>query len=103
MQLDSDNLKSESKKLKRYNNEQKMLDKIIIHLKMCKNFKELESNPISKMYGFERLKYSLSDYYSFRLEKGGVIRLIISVDEENNIIKIEFISMDHYNDFKRKI
>jgi Txe/YoeB family toxin of Txe-Axe toxin-antitoxin module len=103
MQLESSNLKSELKKLKRYPMEQKVLDRVLKHIKICENFKALDTNPISRMYSFERLKYGLSQYYSFRLEKSGVIRLIVSIDEENNIVSIEYISVDHYDDFKRKI
>ena len=101
MQLDSSNLKREEKKLKRYQNEQKMLEKIIKYIKMCNNYNDLRNNPLSRIYGFEELKYNLNSYCSFRLEKGGVIRLIIRIDEDENIVKIEFISMNHYEDFKR--
>lgn len=103
MQLNSDNLKKEEKKLKRYQSEQKQLKKIIKHIKMCNNYKELETNPFSKVYGFERLKYKLNEYYSFRLEKSGVIRLIVKINEDENLVKIEFISMEHYDDYKRKL
>ena len=101
MLLESSSLKKEEKKLGRYQNAQKELEKIIKHIKMCNNYRELKLNPFSKIYGFEELKHELSGYCSFRLEKSGVIRLIISADEEENVIKIEFISTDHYKDFKR--
>ena len=55
------------------------------------------------MYGFERLKYFKDEYYSFNLGKNkGVIRLIFKIDREYNAVILKFISMDHYNDFKRK-
>ncbi len=103
MQLDSSYLKKEEKKLKRYPNEQKMLEKIIKHIKMSNNYRELKLNPVSRIYGFEELKHELSGFCSFRLEKSGVIRLIVTIDEDENIVKIEYISMDHYNDFKRRL
>lgn len=56
----------------------------------------------SIMYGFERLKYFNGEFYSFNLgKKGGVIRLIFRIDKENNAVILEFISMNHYEDFKR--
>lgn len=103
MQLDSSNLKNEEKKLKRYQEEQKELKKIIKHIKFCNNYTDLRLNPLSKIYGFEELKHELNGYNSFRLGKSGVIRLIVTVDEKENIIKIVFISMNHYEDFKRKL
>lgn len=102
MQLDSAVLRKEQKKLKKYFKEQDMLEKILVHIKQCQTYNELCSNPISNMYGFEALKQNLSGYYSFNLCKnGGVIRLICSIDKDNNLVKIEFISMDHYRDFKK--
>ena len=103
MQLDSSCLEKELKKLMRYQNAIEMLKKIIKHIKMCNNFKELKCNPISRIYGFERLKYSLNEYHSFRLGESGVIRLIVKINEDENLIKVEFISMNHYDDFKRKL
>lgn len=103
MQLESSNLKKEEKKLKKYQNEKRTLEKIIKHIKICNNYNELKNNQMSVIYGFEELKYELSGYCSFRLEKSGVIRLIIKVEADNNIVNIEFISMEHYNDFKRKL
>ena len=47
---------------------------------------------------------TLKGYYSFNLcKKGGVIRLIFTIDEYNNIVNLIFISMNHYEDFKRNI
>lgn len=101
MQLNSIDLKKEEKKLKRYQNEQKMLEVVIKHIKMCNNYRDLKNNPMSRVYEFEELKHELNGYFSFRLGKSGTIRLIVTIDEERNIVKIEFISMDHYKDFKR--
>ena len=103
MHLDSSALNKEKKKLKNYNEEKLTLEKIVKYIKFCNDYKELKSNPFSKVYGFEELKYELSGYSSFRISKSGVIRLITKVDEDNNKVIIKFISMEHYEDFKRKL
>lgn len=68
------------------------------------DFKELKHNPLSNTYRFEQLKHEYSDYYSFNLCKAGsgVIRLILTVNEETNTVIFEFITFNHYKDFKRK-
>ena len=104
VQLCRDNYNNQEKKLGRYKNEQATYNKIIEHIKMCRNFDELQYSPISKMYGFEPLKYQCSGYYSFNLsKKGGVIRLIVSENEDCTVLNLEFISMDHYKDFKKRL
>lgn len=96
--------KNSKKNIKKHYSEQDTLDMIINHIKQCINFDELKNNPISIMYGYEQLKYELNNYYSFNLcKKGGKIRLIFSVDESLNQISLEFISIDHYIDFKNKL
>lgn len=56
------------------------------------------------MYGFEPLKHEMRGYYSFNLCKvGGVIRLVFTIDVKNNSVNLEYISMNHYKDFKEKI
>lgn len=95
--------KNSLKKLKKNYNEQMMYEKIVNHMKICNNFKDFSNNPISIMYGFEPLKHELNGYYSCNLNKnGGTIRLIFSSDE-NNIITLEYVSTDHYLDFKKII
>lgn len=102
MQLCRDKFENQEKKLKRYKKERETYDKIINLIKMSRTFDELQSSPISKMYGFEALKHECSGFYSFNLsKKGGVIRLIVSEGKEKTILNLEYISMDHYNDFKR--
>ena len=102
MQIDRTNFKGEEKKLKRYPREQQTLEKVLTHIKQCQSYQELCQNPISWMYGFEYLKHRMNGYCSFHLSKnGGVIRLICSIDEVNNRVTLEFISMDHYQDFNR--
>ena len=96
--------KSSEKKIKRQYNEICILDKIKTHIKQCNNYIELKDHPISKIYGYEPLKYELNGYYSFNLCKnGGKIRLIFSIDENNNIVVLEYISNNHYTDFKNKL
>lgn len=104
MRLDRTNFKKEEKKLKKHYNEQQMLEKILVHLKQCSSYEDILYNPISRMYGFESLKHGMSGYYSFNLCKnGGVIRLICSINKEEKIVQLVYISMDHYEDFKKKI
>lgn len=80
-----------------------MLNKIILHIKECHTYEELSKHPVSIMYGFESLKEDMNGYYSFNLCKnGGTIRLIVSIDKENKIVKLEYITMKHYEDIKRK-
>ena len=56
------------------------------------------------MYGLERLKYKLHDFYSFNLNKnGGKIRLICSILDKENTAVLEYISSDHYKDFKKGV
>ena len=103
MQLDYIDFDKEKKKLKRYPAEKEILGKIIIHIKSCKTYQELKFNALSKIYGFEELKHELAGYSSFRLGKNGVIRLIIKVDIEKDIVYFRYISLDHYDDFKRRL
>ncbi len=105
MQITYGNLyRSSEKNIKRRFKEQDTLNKIKNHIKQSSNFIELKSNPISIMYGFEQLKYELNDYYSFNLCKnGGKIRLIFSIDISLNQVSLEYISVEHYADFKNKL
>lgn len=104
MIINRDNFNNQEKKLKRYIPEKRTYDMIINHIKLCNSFEELQYSPIAAMYGFEALKYELSGYYSFRLsKKGGLIRLIVSKGKNYDELNLEYISMDHYEDFKRRI
>ena len=80
-----------------------MLEKIIKHIKISSSCNDLKNNPMSRIYDFEELKYELNGYCSFRLEKNGIIRLLVKLNEEENSVKLEYISMDHYRDFKRML
>lgn len=104
MQLVRENFKNEEKKLKKHHDEQNRLDMILNHIKQCQSFEELWNSPISMMYGFEALKHEMKGYYSFNLCKnGGVIRFICTIDKQEKSVKLEYISMNHYEDFKKKI
>ena len=96
--------KKSEKSIKKKYEEQRTLDMIKTHIKQCKSFTELEIHPFSIMYGFEPLKYELAGYYSFNLCKNrGTVRLIFSVSESSNQVCLEYISTDHYADFKKII
>ncbi len=90
------------KKLNKYPKEHNNFNKIINHIKLCNSYIDLLYNPLSHMYGFSQKKHELSNYYSFNLEKnGGVIRLLLEIDVDNNIVYLIYISTHHYVDFKR--
>ena len=104
MRLERENFEKEIKKLKKHNNELEMLEKILVHIKQTCSYDDLCCNPISRMYGFEVLKYEMCGYHSFNLcKKGGVIRLICKINKEDKSVSLEYISMNHYEDFKEKI
>lgn len=92
--------KSYNKNIKYLKNrvfEKKLLDEILYYIKKQPNFSTMINDPLSNLYRLERLKYELSDYYSFRLSK--VIRLIIKPSDNNIEVYLVYISKDHYNDF----
>lgn len=89
------------KKLKKHKKEYDNFLKIVSIIENTRDFNELIHLPQVKMYGFERLKHDMNEYYSFNLnKKGGTIRLIVKPCINNTIeIYMIFISYDHYNDF----
>ncbi len=91
---------SSVKKLKNYKEELWLLEEILDTIKSFDSFDLMIHDPILHMYHFERLKYDLSDFYSFRLSK--VIRLIIRSVSSGVEVDLIYISMDHYNDFSLK-
>jgi len=104
--ITTDDYKKSLKKLsKKYHVEYERLTNILSYIKRVKNCHDLNNNPIANTYGFERLKHELNEYHSFKLSKGrgGVIRLIVAIDFDNNILTLVFISHNHYEDFKRKV
>ena len=91
------------KKLKKYSEEKNYLDEILDIIRNSKDFDILLSNPLSKMYGMERLKYELNKYYSLNPSKhGGVIRLIIKQCDNGVEVDLVYLSYDHYKDFNEK-
>lgn len=95
--------KNSLKNIENRHKEKKTLDMILNHIKQCSDFKDLKTNPISMMFEYEPLKYELNGYHSFNLNKnGGKIRLIFSV-KCNDVLTLEYISVEHYEDFKNKI
>lgn len=90
------------KKLKKHTKELENLKKIIHIVENADNFNILINLPIAKMYGFERLKHKLNEFYSFNLNKnGGTIRLIVKPNGDNSIeLYFAFISFTHYDDFE---
>lgn len=87
------------KKIKKNNEATLTLEEIINYIEYTLSFKELEINPISKIYNFERLKYNNNEFYSFRLTK--LIRLIVTPSVEGNSINLCYISTKHYEDFNK--
>ena len=95
--------KNSLKKIKNKYSEKEMLEKILNHIKRCNDFCEFKKNPISLIYGFEALKYEFNGYYRCNLNKnGGTVRLIFTSNEDD-LITLEFVSTDHYKDFKKVI
>lgn len=91
------------KKLKKYPKEMNNLDKILDIIRYSDDFNALLSNPLSKMYGMERLKYELNKFYSLNPSKrGGVIRLIIKPNDNGVEVDLVYISYDHYKDFNER-
>ena len=91
------------KKLKKYSEEKNYLDEILDIIRNSKDFDTLLSNPLSKMYGMERLKYELNKYYSLNpFKHGGVIRLIIKQCDNGVEVDLVYLSYDHYKDFNEK-
>ena len=104
MKIQREDFKNEKKKLKKHKKEWENYEKIIIHIRNVKNYNELSIHPFSIMYGFEKLKHFEDEFYSFNLQKNkGVIRLIFNIDKKSNTVILKYISVKHYEDFKRKI
>ena len=104
VKIDRTNFKRQEKKLKNRHKELIEFEKVIRHIRNCKTFQELCEHEFSKLYKLELLKEDLTGYYSFNLCKNsGKIRLIFSINEELNIIRLVFISTNNYEDFKKYI
>lgn len=105
MYLNRTYFKNQEKKLKKYPEEQRRLQKILLFMKQCETYQELKHHSLAALYGFEELRHTMSGYCGFNLcrANSGMIRLIFRVDIKTNIIDLIYISMDHYIDFKRSI
>lgn len=91
------------KELKKYPKEKANLEEILELIRISENFNQLISNPFTKMYQLERLKYNLNKFYSLNPSKsGGKIRLIIRPVENEVEVELIYISYDHYKDFNEK-
>lgn len=77
------------------------LDKILSHIEAINSFDELKNHPISLLYGFEVLRSDLTGYYKFSITSNNKYRLLFSYNIEYNIIILEYISENHYEDFKK--
>ena len=85
------------KKIKNHHLEQEELNYILEYLRSKRYFHEIINDPMSKIYGFERLRYELNSFYSFKLSK--MVRLIVKPNDENIELYLVYISTKHYDDF----
>ena len=78
------------------------LNRVINHIEDVNNYCDLKNSEVSWTYGFEELKEDLSGYCRFSIDKNGrngKLRLIFSCS--NDSVRLEYISDEHYVDFKR--
>lgn len=89
------------KKIKRNHDALSSLYEILDYIECTSTFHDLERNPLSKIYNFERLKYENNNFYSFRLSK--TIRLIVKQSCCSNCcLELCYISRKHYDDFSKE-
>lgn len=93
--------KNSCKKMKKKPEFKEELDKILSHIEAINSFDELKDHPISLLYGFEVLRSDLTGYYKFSITSNNKYRLLFSYNIEYNIIILEYISENHYEDFKK--
>lgn len=96
--------KNTKRKIKKNYEANDKLNKILTHISNVNSFEMLVNHVISKIYGFEVLKEDLTGYYRFSLDKNsnsGKYRLLFSYSESDNSITLEYISDNHYEDFKK--
>lgn len=95
--------KNSIKKIKSNYDAKSKLEKIISYIEALNNLDEIKNDIILKMYGYEELRSDLSGYYRFGIDKNsntGKLRLIFS-KIDNHTIQLEYVSDEHYQDFKR--
>lgn len=97
--IETPGYKNSKKKIKNNYLAQDKLKEVISHIEVCDNYSSLKINPISKIYGLEELSGDLSGYCKFSLSISK-LRLIFTKEEEQ-IVKLEYISDEHYTDFKK--
>lgn len=93
--------KNSCKKMKKKPEVKEELDIILSHMEAVNSFDELKTHPISLLYGFEVLRSDLTGYYKFSITRNNKYRLLFSYDSVKNIITLEYISENHYEDFKK--
>ena len=94
--------KNSLKKIKKNYEAKGKLNAVISHIETVDDYEKLKNHEVSSLYGFEELKDDLSGYCRFSIDKNGKngkLRLIFSCS--NDSIKLEYISNEHYEDFKR--
>ena len=94
--------KNSLRKIKKSYEAKEKLNKVLNHIEILPNYEDLKNHEMSKIYGFKELKDDLSGYCRFSLDKNGKngkLRLILSCS--NDSICLEYISDEHYEDFKR--
>lgn len=97
---ESTGYKNSLKKIKRNSNLQQELNKILSHIESIESFEELKDSCISTLYDFEVLRGDLSGYYKFSLN-GNKTKYRLLFSYSNLEIVLEYISDEHYMDFKR--
>ena len=100
---ESKGYKNSIKKIKNNYEAKDKIEKIISYLEVINSFEEIKNDVVLKMYGYEELREDLSGYYRFGIDKNsktGKLRLLFS-KIDNNAIQLEYISTEHYRDFKR--
>lgn len=87
------------KNIKKHKKELELLSEILDYIKRQPTFSKMIEDPLNRIYHFERLKYELNEFYSFRLSK--VVRLIVKPKNNDIEVNLVYISKDHYNDFNK--
>ena len=94
--------KNSLRKIKKNYLAREKLNNVLIHISQVENYSKLKSHVVSWTYGFEELTGDLSGYCRFSIDKNGrsgKLRLIFSCSDDS--ITLEYISDEHYEDFKR--
>ena len=87
------------KDLKKHQHEKDILEKVLKYIARVESFSYMICDPLAQVYHFERLKYELNEFYSFRLSK--VYRLIVRPRDNDIEVELVYISSNHYVDFDK--